>query len=328
VGYTWAMPDGPATSTVDVSVVLPTYRRPDSLRRLLASIAAQEDPGLSWEVIVVDNESPPTADDVVESVRPDFRAPLRCVWEATAGSAHARNRGIAEAQGAITVLVDDDVVVDPAWLRELVAPIAAGDCEGTGGRVLLEHPARLPGWFDHEGLRGYLTHYDLGDEVVELGPQDYLVTASAAFRTDLLRATGGFDAALGPTGAGHLVGDDALVHRRVLAAGGRVRYVPSAIAVHELPPARLSPRYLLRRAHDQGRSDWILNRAALEPMRGHGLRVALLELRDEARARRHEGLRRPGVAFHLVTDLVRFAGNLRQIVAWELERRGRGPGSG
>lgn len=307
----------PDVTSHAVSVVVPTYRRAASLRALLHSIARQDDPGVPWEVIVVDNEVPSSAASVVDAIRPTLPVEVRLVWEPTPGSAHARNRGIAEATGSIVVLVDDDVVAEPRWLAELVRPIIAGMSESTAGRVLLDRPARLPRWFGYEALGSYLTHFDLGPEPVSLGADDYLVTASAAFRADVLRATGGFDPELGPTGAGHLVGDDVLLHRKVVALGGRVLYVPSSVVVHELPSTRLNRRYLLRRAHEQGRSDWILERAVLQPMRLGGLRVSLLWFSAELRRRWHEGLWRPSVRFHLTTDLVRVAGNVRQMIAWK-----------
>lgn len=311
----------PALAPSVVSVVLPTFRRPAPLRRLLESIARQDPPGVEWEVVVVDNDVPPSAHAVVDAARSDFPVPLRLVAEEEPGSAHARNRGIAECRGSIIVLVDDDVVVEPAWLNELVRPILDDASDATAGRVLLERPRQLPRWFSYEGIGPYLTHYDLGDEALPLGADDYLVTASAAFRAEVLRSTGGFDPALGPTGSGHLVGDDVLIHRKLVALGARVLYVPTSVAEHELPPERLTRRYLLRRAHEQGRSDWILDRSKLEPMKLHGLRVALLWLGAELRARWREGLFRPAVRFHLATDLVRVIGSVRQMLAW---RRPRG----
>ncbi|MHB8671846.1 MAG: hypothetical protein ACYDAD_15010, partial [Acidimicrobiales bacterium] len=36
--------------------MVPTFRRPAALARVLAGLAVQEDPGLDWEVVVVDND--------------------------------------------------------------------------------------------------------------------------------------------------------------------------------------------------------------------------------------------------------------------------------
>src|SRR5207244_11212039 len=86
-----------------------------------------------------------------------------------------------------------------------------------------------------------------------------------------------------------MVHDDVLLTRHFVAAGGRVRYAPAAVVVHELPADRLRPAYLLRRAYAQGRSDWRLDDDVLAPRRLHGARVPLewgiAALRRRARAR-------------------------------------------
>lgn len=301
--------------------MVPTYRRPDALQRLLSSLAEQELPGVPWEILVVDNDVAASARTTVETAEPGLPVVVRYLQEPVPGSASARNRGIAEARGTVIALVDDDVVVAPGWLRELVGPIRSGAADATGGRVVLERPRQSPRWFDYERLGPYLTSFDLGDEPRPLGLEDYLVSASAAFRTELLRAVGGFDLELGPTGGGHLVCDDIRVHRKVVHAGGSVAYVPTSTVTHELPDHRLTRRFLLARSYQQGRSDWILDRDVLEPMRFHGLRVALLWFRDELRRRRIDGLTRGAVRFHLLTDVVRVAGNVREMLRWSRRAR-------
>ena len=303
-----------------VTIILPTYRRPAGLARAMAGLAAQRDAGVSWEVVVVDNDDPPGAESAFESARLDLRSPARYVREPTRGSAHARNRGIAEASGEIVVMLDDDVVPDPGWLDSLIEPIVAARSDGTGGRVVLDASTPRPVWFDEVGIGGYLARWDLGDTERELTETEYIVTSNCAFRTDLLRRSGGFDPELGPRGSTQLVGDDAMLTRRVRDIGGTVRWVPSALVVHDLPAERLNRRYLLRRAYLQGRTDWILDRQILQRRRFGGARVALSWLRIQLGRRRAEGIGRAEVRFHLTTDLIRTAGALRE--SWSLMRRG------
>ncbi|MBX9627328.1 MAG: glycosyltransferase [Gemmataceae bacterium] len=74
-----------------VSVVVPTYRRPELLARCRAALAAQRLPADQFEVIVV------------EDVLAD-------------GPATARNRGWRAARGTVIAFTDDDTIPDPAWL--------------------------------------------------------------------------------------------------------------------------------------------------------------------------------------------------------------------
>jgi hypothetical protein len=110
------------------------------------------------------------------------------------------------------------------------------------------------------------------------------------------------------------VNDDVLLGERFVAAGGRLHHVPASVVVHELPPARLRPSYLLRRAYAQGRSDWRhLSRTVgrKEAIRRHGGWV-----RHEAVARLREGPWRLRVLFHAATDIVRVAGAAREAVVY------------
>ncbi len=260
-----------------VTVVLPTHRRPDGLARVLRSLAAQEDPGVPWNVVVVDNDAVPSSPKAVDDIVLPVEA--RMVHEPRLGSAHARNRGLAEATGSIVAFIDDDVSAEPAWLRALIAPIPAGRCTGSGGRVVLDPSVPLPRWFA-SWMAGYLAEYGPADQEVDLTeadlgptlPEPYILTANAAFRTQMLRDIGGFDPLLGPRVGIPIVNDDISLSRRFIAAGGVLRYVPEARVIHELPAARLTRRYITRRCYAQGRSDWLLDRDFTSTLRFGGVR--------------------------------------------------------
>jgi GT2 family glycosyltransferase len=308
----------------DVTVMLPTFRRARSLALTLAGLATQRAPGARWEVIVVDNEPAPGSESVVIEAARSMPVPLRYVREPILGVSSARNRGIAEARGAVCALLDDDVVPDPGWLAALVEPLLAGRCEAVGGHVVLDPTVSRPRWLDEAGLGGYLTRFEPATEQRALHEGEVLVTASAAVLTDRLRDVGGFDSRFGPRGRRHLVADDDYLSRRLAAAGCRLRYVPDAVVVHELPTERLSRRYLLRRAWLHGRSEWLLDREVLERGRFNGAGPAVNRLASEARRRWAEGLSDPAVRFHLLCDLVRSAASIGEGSSWWFD----GPASG
>jgi GT2 family glycosyltransferase len=300
----------------EVTVILPTYRRPVGLRRALDGLAGQADPGVTWEVVVVDNGGSASLESW--GGESSFPASLRLVHEQRLGAGHARNRGIAEARGVVTAMLDDDVVPQSNWLASLIEPMLAGRCHGAGGTVLLDPAVSRPSWFDEEGIGGYLTRFTLGEHERPIAGNEIVVTANAAFQTDLLRATGGFHPDLGPRGRTPMVADDAFLTRRFRALGSVVHFVPNAVVVHELSPERLRARYLFRRAYAQGRSDWLLDRVILDERRLNGARVAVEWLVGQMARRWHEQLWRPHVAFHAACDVVRTAGSLREAAAWVL----------
>lgn len=102
--------DGPL-----VSVITPTYRRPDRLRRAIDSLVAQRHE--AWEQIVVEDGGPADAEHVVAAVD-DPR--VRYSFVPKSGPADARNRGLELARGAIVTYLDDDNVMHPLWLHGVV----------------------------------------------------------------------------------------------------------------------------------------------------------------------------------------------------------------
>lgn len=295
-----------------VSVVLPTFRRPDALARAMSSLAMQDDPGAEWELIVVDNDVAPGVASTVHALAPAIPGAVTVLHEPTRGAAYARNTGIAAAKGDVVCFVDDDVVAQPSWLAALVAPILEGRSEGAGGPVQLDPGVTLPHWVSRD-WRGCLSEYARGDTEHDLEAGDFVLTASAAFRSDLLRDTGGFDPILGPAQRAPIFfNEDVDLCRRFAARGGRIRYVPEAVVVHEVPPARLRPSYFVKRTYAQGRSDWLLERETnvRRPFGGaKGILVHLGRLLDD---RLKEGPWHADVAMGAALSVVHTAGFLRE----------------
>jgi GT2 family glycosyltransferase len=307
--------------------VVPTYRRDAALGRALAGLARQTDPGVPWELLVVDNDDAPGSEATVGAARESFPVHVRMVHEGRRGASSARNRGIAEASGTIVAFMDDDVVPAPDWLRRLLAPLLDGRCDGVGGRVVLDRSAPRPSWFDITWMGRCLADFTPFEEESPVAPDGYVLTASAAFRSDLLRATGGLDVVLGPRPGLPMVNDDVGLCRRFAALGGAIRYVPDAVVVHELPQARLRRRYLVRRWYAQGRSDWLLEREALVVTRTGGAGAAWWNLTDVLGNHLRAGMGRTDTTggrrfelFKAICELARVAGILRESVAFNIGR--------
>lgn len=137
-----ASPDGlatpTATATLDLSVVMPTYRRPDLLARCLGALLAQTLPADRFEVIVVDDGQEDRCREQVERVAATPGAPaIRYLRAASGrGPAVARNAGWRAATAPLVAFTDDDTLPDPAWLaRGLAAMQAHPDWVAAAGQV-------------------------------------------------------------------------------------------------------------------------------------------------------------------------------------------------
>ncbi|MFC6718694.1 glycosyltransferase family 2 protein [Natrialbaceae archaeon GCM10025810] len=89
-----------------VSVIIPTYDRPEMLVEAVESVVAQDYPSL--ELIVVDDGSSSPAEEALSGVVPDGFA-FRCLrHETNRGANAARTTGIREANGDVLAFLDDD----------------------------------------------------------------------------------------------------------------------------------------------------------------------------------------------------------------------------
>src|SRR5207244_5312028 len=100
-----------------------------------------------------------------------------------------------------------------------------------------------------------LAGYGLGDWPRDVtGYGDALVPRSAlmSVRRDVLDRLGGFCELFGPRAGRPMVGDEPELCRRIVAAGGRLLYVPDAVVDHLVPATRLTEAYLAQRFFYQG----------------------------------------------------------------------------
>lgn len=222
-----------------VSVVVATHDRPESLTTCLGSLMRLSYP--RYEIVVVINAPP--AGVRYDAVQAAFAGPppLRWVHEDVPGACHARNRGIAVAQGELIAFCDDDVIHDPDWLTELALGFRAGPRVGcvTG----LAYPQELETapqlWFEQYGGfgAGFIPQlFDMGehrppDPAFPFRPATFGVGTNMAYRREVVRGLGGFDVVLGP-GTPVTSGEDYALYFRTLLRGYQIAYRPSALVYH------------------------------------------------------------------------------------------------
>jgi len=220
-----------------VSIVVCTHERPDSLADCLASLAAVDYPEL--EIVIVDNAPRTSRTRELIDACGDGRARYTCAE--IPGLSVARNHGIDEACGEVVAFTDDDVKVDPNWVRGLVRGLGRrADVGLVTGLVLaaeLESPCQ--GLFERKVTWGAALEprlFAVGSSVpeVELTPFNCgMVGAGASFaaRRETLLRIGAFDEALG-AGTPSRGGEDLDYFRRVLVAGQAIAFEPASLVWH------------------------------------------------------------------------------------------------
>jgi glycosyltransferase involved in cell wall biosynthesis len=232
---------------MDVSVVIGTYNRATRLGRALAALQGQRTaPGLTWELVVVDNNSSDHTHAVVSAASAAFPVPMRYVFEPRQGVSHARNAGIENAKGGIIAVTDDDCRPEPAWVQNVVDCMQRWGADVLGGRILPEWSSPPPAWLATE--RHLWTSIAMLDDEnvrrVELGPWQRengfrVWGANIAFRRSAFETAGGFDTSLGPRGEKKYSHEDIAFVRRIVEAGKVVVYDPVSTVRHWVGPERM-----------------------------------------------------------------------------------------
>ena len=231
-------------ASLQVSMVIPTQRRPDPLARAVRSCFSQDGVARDkLEVIVVDNDEQGSAAEIARELAAEAPFPLRYVHEPRPGVANARNAGVAAAAGAFIAFLDDDEEAPPQWLAALL------DVQDRFAADLVFGPvrARLPGSArDH---RTYLEHFFSRDHQAEAGliERYYGCGDSLVRRAALPDRPRPFAEARNYVG-----GEDDLLFAEMREAGARIAWAPLAWVWEDPAPDRLNLKYALRRAFVYG----------------------------------------------------------------------------
>ena len=100
----------------EVSIIVPTFRRPDILKETLKVLTDLDYPKDKYEIIVVDDGSNDSTPEVVKLFEKDF-PPVTYHFQENSGVAKARNEGARLAKGEVLIFNDDDIIIEPDNIR-------------------------------------------------------------------------------------------------------------------------------------------------------------------------------------------------------------------
>ena len=245
-------------SEMRFSVIIATYNRAEELVKTLESLKKLESTK-PWEVIIVDNNSADNTRDVVLKAIDTFPVPLHYLLEKEQGRSAALNAGIRAAKGEILAITDDDVRVDPLWLRNAEQAFERLQCDYVGGKALPIWSGKIPNWMPNRGGKhwGVIALLDYGPEPVEFGERVPL-GVNMVFRRECFERAGLWDNSIGRK-AGTLLGQEVREWaQRARAAGLRGFYSPDLVVHHVIPEDRLTKKYFRRWFYWHGISRAIL----------------------------------------------------------------------
>lgn len=211
-----------------VSVIVLSWNGLAYLGKCLTALSVQSYP--TYDVLVVDNGSEDGSADFIESHFPSVRVIRN---PKNLGVAAGWNIGLANVRAEILAFVNQDLIVEPNWLSQMISQFLTNPQIGVLGCKLL-YPDKKTiqhagGWVEYP--RGLGQHYgrdepDSGqfDEVREV---EYVTGAAFGIRKECLGAIGTFDEGFFPA-----YYEDVDICLRARRRGYQVVYAPGAVAYH------------------------------------------------------------------------------------------------
>jgi len=238
----------PAVTVPPVCAVICCYTR-ERLADVLAAVeSVRAQPVAGLEVLVVVDHNPTLAAELAEIL-----VGVRVIENAGPhGLSGARNTALDATSAALVAFLDDDATAEPGWLAALLAPFGDPAVVAVGGFAEPRWLAGRPAWFPPQ--------FDWVIGCTHVGaPRTRAVVRNVigcnmAFRTDAVRAVGGFRTDLGRVGRTPLGCEETelCIRLRQDHADMVVLHVPEARVVHTVPPERGTARYFFARCYAEG----------------------------------------------------------------------------
>ncbi len=217
------------------SIIIPTYGRPRQLKECLDSIAAIAYPRDRFEVIVVDDGSKTSLEEIVRPFQK--RIDVRFLRQDNAGPATARNRGAAEARARYLAFTDDDCKPSMHWLTKLEEALYPNPELLVAGRTvndLTDNYCSMTSQLIADFLYSYYNKEDAR----------FIASNNMALSIAQFREAGGFDTSFPLAAAEDREFCDRYIHK-----GFKTLYAPEAIVRHAHP---LTPGKFFRQHFNYG----------------------------------------------------------------------------
>lgn len=226
-----------------ITITICTFRR-SHIATTLQSLEAMERPAdCAVSVVVIDNDDRPSAQERVTGTAAAMRLPVRYLHQPGANISIARNAGLEAASTEWVAFLDDDEVVEPDWLVELVRRQRATGADAVFGPSYARYDADAPDWIVRGDFHSQVAAPRAG--VIETGH-----TCNA-----LLRWEGTpWQAERFALERGKSGGEDTEFFFRLRQLGAVYAIADTAIVREDVPAARLSVTWLLRRRFRIGQS--------------------------------------------------------------------------
>lgn len=225
-----------------VSVCIPTYKRSEFLRKLLESINEQALPdGVQLEIIVVDNDSEKSAEEVVNNFKQISNYNIRYYSQPQKNISLTRNMAVKEACGDYILFIDDDNFASPAMIKEHLKAIHEYDADIVFGMVKPYFHEKTPEWMKDSSLY-YSPMGNTGSKARFVWSSNTMIKASV-----IKQYENPFNLEYGLSG-----GEDSYFFNLVKKSGYKLISSRDAYSMEFIPFERTTHKYFFTRAFKGG----------------------------------------------------------------------------
>jgi GT2 family glycosyltransferase len=233
------------------TIIIPTKDRREILSELLDSIKRLAAVNrILPEIIVADNNSRDGTYEYLMTTARRFPTRMRCLRVLRPGKSAAINHAVGISRGNVLAFLDNDVVVDAAWLTSVEKYFQTCKHEVAQGAVRLQSPdgddpevQRLNQRYRTIPIIDYKSSFKV---VRSLNGSNFFARRAAFDRI------GGFDERLGPGASG--TSEDVEFAERSARCGIGIGFVPNAVVYHHVDRNRLTEAYFKQSHWRQGKS--------------------------------------------------------------------------
>jgi len=254
-------------ASIAISVVICAYNASTRIIDVLQALCEQQFTSkVSWEVIVVDNNSSDNTTEIANSYvnKLGNGEILRVIFEPRQGLIYARQCGYFESKGNIISYVDDDNIVSSNYVENMCAFFDNHPQVGlVGPKILPLLDYKPPEYFEY--IKSALAIRDFGDENLNITHLKYGPPPGAGMTFPKKLLTNFFakdDFVLsGRKGNSLDSGEDTIIAIMIKNRGYEWWYNHEVIILHKLPKSRMNISYLIKLFQGFGMCSVIINEA-------------------------------------------------------------------
>lgn len=237
------------------SLIIPTFKRPESLLRTLTSL--QKQTTSSFEIIVVDNAANIEIASLIKNFNHKAKIPAKYFAEPKLGFHYTLHTGANKAEGNLLIFTNDDVTFDKNFVKAYIESFSQHEnMSAAGGAIRLKFEITPPKWLaDLIGDSKVFPPYSFMEPYknFRFSPKGFFFETNMAIKRDFFFSLGGFNPDL--FGSIRLGDGDTGLNRKIWQKKLLVGYIPEALLYHHIPKERMTVNYLFERYKNEGSSD-------------------------------------------------------------------------